>query len=339
MSRRKVFFHVGYPKCASTFLQRQVFAHAPDLNAYTPESFAPVLFCDRAATDYSEAEREAQFLQIPRNLEARYRSDRAAMDFTEAERDARLAAIRAEVDADPRPAIFSSEDMCIGPWQDDPRYYTTDEPENITARIHHYFPDATIVLCLRPQADWIESWWRQKVNGFLVDMPGAMLERPFWRDRLLPRLRYDRTIAEYRRVFGDDRVEVMFMGDLHRDPVAFVRKWCDMLGIDEPDWKSESRNEGRSNGYLFAKLYSNRAYLGITRALFSERFCKKELDNRYHQMWKRYLAHGEKLLLPLSGKRVLRGAARDAVHDMFRDSNAALAVMLDTDLTPYGFRV
>ena len=319
MTAPGVFFHVGYPKCASTFLQHQVFAQASDLNAFCPESFAPTLFCDRAATDYSEAERHAQFMQIPRSLEDRYRVDRAAMDFTEDERATRLGAIRDAVIADNRPAIFSSEDMCVGPWQDDPRYYTTDDPERISARIKHYFPDATIVLCLRPQADWIESWWRQKVNGFLTDMPARMLEQPFWRDRLLPRLRYDETIRRYRELFGADRVEGLFLG--------------------VPDWRMESRNEGRSNGYLYAKLYSNRIYLAASRALFSEAFCKKELDNRYHQMWKRYLAHGDRLMLPLSGKRVLRGDRRVAIDDMFRDSNAALAEMLGIDLAPYGFRV
>lgn len=339
MTQGRVFFHVGYPKCASTFLQRQIFAHAPDLNAYCPETFVPTLFCDRAASDYSAAEREAQFQQIPRRLEERYWADREKMDFSEAERACRLSAIRDAVAADPRPAMVSSESMCIGPWQDDPRYYTTDTPEHISERIRTYFPDATIILCLRPQADWIESWWRQKVNGLLTDMPQTMLERPFWRDRLLPRLRYDEVVKSYRDIFGADRVEVLFLADLYRDPAGFVARLCEMIGIAVPEWRMESRNEGRSNAYLYAKLHSNRAYLAASRALFSERFCKKQLDIRYHNLWKRYLAHGDRLLLPLSGKRVLHGERRAAIDEMFRGANTALADMLGIDLTDHGFRL
>lgn len=335
----KIFVHVGYPKCASTFLQRQVFSRASGLNAHCPDDFTPMLLCDRAATDYSEAERAAQFLQIPRSLEEHYKNDRAAIDFTEEERAARLSDIRDAAANDPRPTLFSSEEMCIGPWQDNPRYYTTDSTENITARIQQYFPEATIILCLRPQVEWIESWWRQKVNGFLTDKPAKMLETPFWRDELLPRLRYNETVKTYRKAFGTDRVMVLFFADLRRDPAAFVTKLCTTIGINVPDWSLESRNEGRSTGYLYTKLYANRAYLAASRTLFSERFCKKEIDNRYHQFWKRYLAHSDRLLAPLSGKKVLRGPLAETVHAMFRDDNAELADLLDTDLAPHGFKI
>ena len=261
------------------------------------------------------------------------------IDLTHDERGDRLQQLAIAVEEDQRPAIFSSENMCIGPWQDDPRYHTTDSPERITARISEYFPDATIILCLRPQVEWIESWWRQKVNGFLTDTPGTMLKTPFWRDTLLPRLRYDETLQHYRDTFGESRVKVLFMSDLRRDPSAFVARLCEMIGIEVPVWQAASRNEGRSNAYLYTKLRANRAYLASTRAIFSERFCKKQLDHHYHQFWKRYLAHSDHILMPFSGRKALRGEKAQEIHDMFRHSNRALAGMLNIDLAEHGFDI
>tara|TARA_B100000809_G_scaffold82800_2_gene81114 strand:- start:153 stop:1115 length:963 start_codon:yes stop_codon:yes gene_type:complete len=120
------------------------------------------------------------------------------------------------------------------------------------ARFREALGDCKVFFVIRHPLDWVESEYWQSVKGLhlrpkvrrtwapdSLRMP-VMFSIDQWLEwnwqlkttGLLSSLRYDETLREYARVFGDENVEIFMFEELKESLTAFVRKLSSYLGID-----------------------------------------------------------------------------------------------------------
>ena len=189
----RLIIHAGYPKVASTFLQRQILDTSQNING---------LYGD-VGTILAE------------------RDDSRFVWFRPWERNGLIKRLVEQIEAERKPTVISHESLCIGDWM---TYYDySEDPDFITERLRTNFPDAEIMLFLRAQSSWFASWYRQHVSGGVTLSAEAMLETPVWQERIRETLEYDRKVKQYQAVFGPERVRLFYYNDLVAGSRSFRR--------------------------------------------------------------------------------------------------------------------
>lgn len=123
-----------------------------------------------------------------------------------------------------------------------PEVNPADWPATGIERLRSTFPQGNVILVLRNQWDYLESMYAYRVmsrglefrsfTGYLEDQ----LEKS-----LIATLSYDRLVGAYRSAFGENRVLVLLYEELARDPVSFLGRMCDFIGVDPPEIETSSR--------------------------------------------------------------------------------------------------
>ena len=206
----RLFLHVGFPKTASTTLQKHVFARHPGL-FYLGRPFSGPL----AATEKDILTAEAT------RFEARLPECQAAVR-------------QAVGGGDGRPALLSHEGFLRATRYDGHDVRLTAE------RLHRVFAGALgeagevgIVIVVRNQADLILSHFIQFVKGRQADLDSylaAALERPD--TGFLASLFYREIADHYAGLFGRPNVNLLAFEHFLADPAAFLGRLCGILGID-----------------------------------------------------------------------------------------------------------
>lgn len=210
--------HPGMPKAASTWLQNVFFAGHPQLAVLGPED---------AHRDLSR-----RFLALVARLT--FGSDLQDPAPVTAE----LAALAGELAAR-RPGaqlMGLSHEGLLGEWP---------APRNsrfLADTLARAFPAAKVLIVVREQRSALVSAWREYVRmGGTLALPrflwdpaagGAPLVHPF-ETAVLGCVLYAPLVRAWQDVFGADRVRVMAMEHLQREPAAFTRELCRWLGVDE----------------------------------------------------------------------------------------------------------
>jgi hypothetical protein len=199
-----MLLHVGYHKTATTWLQQRLFDNA-DAAFSTPWSFDEVI--DRLVRPHPLAWDEAE-----------------ARDFFMERGDAARAAGHVPV--------LSNEELSGNP------HAGAFNSTIIATRLAQLFPDARVLVVIRRQADMLVSIYKQYVvrGGVLphrryFEPPAAGFRMPVFR---AGHLEYHRLIEHYVELFGADRVRVLAMEDLTRDPATFVREITSFAGARDP---------------------------------------------------------------------------------------------------------
>lgn len=202
---RRVAVHPGFVKTATSTLQRHVFPRHPQiaflgLPAPSPElEWAIRHLCQADSTLY-EAERVAAVL--------------------------RAAAEAAPAD---RLLLLSYENFAL--------HESTDKGV-VAERLAALLPAATILFTIRRQEELVTSWYLTKLRVRIKRKAFIPFEEWYWTERrephlsILDDLRYARTVAVYRRLFGGERVKVVPFELLRREPAAFARACAEALGVD-----------------------------------------------------------------------------------------------------------
>ena len=298
--------HVGLPKAASSFLQDAVFAASAAIYTPTPEVID--------AVDLSN------LFEAP---------DGAISNKDSAKR---YELLRIAIDKQEQPAVLSDETLSMGSWL--PGMETADR-ETICKRLHDAFPQARILIVLRPQDEWLSSWWRQYVNNMGERSIATILNSEFWRNNLRPNLFYTPLVEAYLDCFGIGNVTVIFVDELRRDSDAVVARIYELLGAPVAPLAEAGGNLGRCNLLVRARQLSNRVFNGLIR---SERI-RRRLVPAYAAFWKHYINRTDILLRRISGKNALSGAQTRALREVYKDDVAALGKLLGVDPADYGFRL
>lgn len=200
----KYVIHVGIHKTASTFLQRRFFP-----------AIKGIRFCEGQRTH----KRFMRYLIDTDDLEF---SQFTAMELFE--NDSASVA--------PAPATLLSDEQLYGSAWDGCALR-----KRICDRLVTLFPEAQIVVVLRNQFDLLQSLYLQYVKT-----GGSAHWRDFLHAKVHPLIisdayfKYGNYIAYLMKLFGNDRVTVLLYEDLKSDPIAYLNRWCDILGVEQNSW-------------------------------------------------------------------------------------------------------
>ncbi|MFO7883877.1 MAG: sulfotransferase [Desulfobacteraceae bacterium] len=226
-----ILIHPGFPKCASTFLQKKIFSVHPEIDYIGPE-----LFTNRGFNGL--------FMNIPT---ADYDPVRVRALFSSA------AAAR----------VLSVETLVGDP------YFNPMAGELYAKRLKETFPNAKILLIIRSQADvleslilqWVKTGWTGKmgINDFFK--PKRFYTETYTFD--LSYFKYSGIIALYRHYFGKDNVKILGFEKFTENIPAGVKQIFEFMNLEVPDIINTVPVKRRMTlaGYLFMR-YVNRYRTG-----------------------------------------------------------------------------
>jgi hypothetical protein len=201
-SRRPVI-HVGYPKTGTTTLQRSYFANVPGYTLLTAEQ-------PRTGSIYARLSESLRNAPDHDFLEATTRAF-----LTEVAPDGRL--------------LWSDERLTGDIWD------AGLAPERVADRLHRLLPEAAILVSVRHQGTLLASLYSRYVKqGGYVRFADFVAGRAPGFAVDLDRLAYDRLVARYQELFGDDRVVVVAYEQWRSDPHHFWQSVADLLDAPPP---------------------------------------------------------------------------------------------------------
>lgn len=204
VSNTPTFLHVGYPKCASSYLQRLIFPSIGNL------------------ADLTKLDHETKWMLFKDNpdLPEFRRRVEAAVEYRESNRNHQ---------------ILSYEGLLPNPFQgftdlywevrrkrgvDTRRYHQPDHC--VPRRLAKAFPEAYVIIVIREQIDWVIShykmYWRRGHTSASIDS--------FCKDY---KESYDKVVGHYLDVFGPERMLVVPFELLCDNPSSFVNQVTDFI--------------------------------------------------------------------------------------------------------------
>jgi hypothetical protein len=199
---KQVFIHVGYPKCASTYLQKTVF---PKLGNFSNMAFAPR---DEKYYPLRNDFDPAEFLRI---VEKNIINRDAAKEHLILSCEDWVELLAEEF----QEVLFEFSGL------DRAAYRFSNE--QISRNLKAAYPEAQILFVLRDPVSYVVSRYKMLYRGAKTSKPiTAFLERPTEG--------YDQALQHYRELFGTDRVRVLPFELIRSNPAEFVTQittWVD----------------------------------------------------------------------------------------------------------------
>ena len=137
--------------------------------------------------------------------------------------------------------------------------------EEAATRIAAYRPDIKLLLCLRPPADMIYSWYWYGRNAVLVSLPKSfekMMQSPFLRDLGC----FARHLRPYLDRFPAKNVLVVQFDAIRRDPDRVRRGVYEFLNV-AADFKPQleaKKNPARAPRFPLVQSAAQRVYSGLS---------------------------------------------------------------------------
>ncbi len=230
--------HVGLPKTGTTFIQNEVLEKSDQIfyvgRPYTQEgrAFNMIQYCDD--TLYDEAAVRDEINALKRRAEGR--------------------------------KIVISDEMLAG----SPLFGFRNR-SSIARRLHRYFPDARIVVCLRNQVDILASYFRQVTavgwNGSVLDEryvhgTGNGLSFDAWQEEAdwdksrrfvshhsmmsMAYFKYSTLLDLYDQLFDD--VTVLLYEDFRDKRRCFFEAWASVAGSSEEEIRKRANRKVNATG-------------------------------------------------------------------------------------------
>jgi hypothetical protein len=197
--------HIGYPKCASTYLQRLVFPNVGKAANLAGGSWADKCYLFRNDFDAARFQSIVDTAYVPSSIPGREVPILSCEAFVEA-------------------PFGGFETHFMDNLQRhglDPSHYTHRNGV-ISTRLKQAYPDARILIIVREPLSWAVSRYKMYYRAGQTSQPidhflSSSLEN------------YAETTARYMELFGADRVRVLPFEMLERDPVLFVRRVVEFI--------------------------------------------------------------------------------------------------------------
>ena len=191
-----------------------------------------------------------------------------------------------------------------------PNYTKCNEFPGVPARIHRHLPDAALIYMVRDPVDRFVSQYLHHMNSGEIDIPPQRILETAAGHHYLDCSRYHRQLSAYLEHFPPERILVLCLDELQRDPGALLRRTFTFLGVDpavEISGLDENHNRGadlqRMPGWYFAARRSPLL-----------RHVKQRLPAGLQQAMTARIARGSRRPLPPVDE-VLRGALREALAE------------------------
>lgn len=204
--------------------------------------------------------------------------------------------------------------------------------------------DVRIIILLRPPVEWMRSWHHdclRYAHENIGDFRAALAAGPERRrGRKIPRhcgykgcldyrgaARFSESVERYLSVFGEERVKVLLMEDLNRDPITCLREVAAFLGVSaDPLPGMERQNDSGilSGTYLWEYR--------IRRALRNRAIGNRLLNAIPRGPLRLYRRLVAGLIPPLSDKSI-DPALRAELEEEFRPEIERLGKLIGRDLS------
>jgi len=162
--------------------------------------------------------------------------------------------------------------------------------EQAATRIAEYRPDIKLLLCLRPPAEMIYSWYWYGGSGVVTSLPRSfeeMMGNPFLRDLGC----FARHLKPYLDRFSRENILVVQLEAIQRDPDRVRQRVYEFLGVAsdfKPHLKA-GKNEARAPRFPILQAGAQRLYAGISAVPGVNKLLKspaiaKMLQDTYHRL-------------------------------------------------------
>lgn len=295
-----VCLHVGYHKCASTTLQKNLFANHPQMQPM------------RKVAGFEDADRAVDL--IIEQLVAGKSGD-------DVPPEARLLWQRAEAKA------RASGRLPVFSWERLTRhfYFRTPSDDRVPRMLKAVVGEARIVVVVRHQIRLLESLYLSRIKPPRYLTPeewfageGKRSVNAYW---------YANVIETYQSVFGRENVLVLAFEELASDPERFARKLCEHAGVD-PDLAAglltrPARNSRPSQTVQTYSRLRNKLLPGISVGRF--------LPAGFRRQAYRILSRGKR------SQAVFTPEIVSALEDIYRPQNRRLMEAGGVDLQRFGY--
>jgi len=303
--RCPLLLHVGFVKCASSWLQQRVFL--PDLGFAVPWKSMDNTVITKIVTPH------------PR----RFRPNQVGEEFQEA--------LQSTCPTDGVPVI-SCETLVGNP------ILGQFHGHEVAERLHAVFPKARVLICIREQVSMLFAIWAEYIRrGGVWGIDRFVgLARPrqgYGPICRLDHLEYDLILAEYRRLYGAGSVLCLPVEMLRSDAGPFLSRLADFAGVGSlSNVDSRPVYKGLGAGTLKVLRILNHAApydpLGwqngrLRRVAIGVR---RQLERRMPYEWQERC------------RRTQVTRIGEHVKDYYAHSNERLQVMIDLKLSSYGYR-
>lgn len=310
----KTYIHIGYPKTASTTLQKDIFPAIKNTK-YLGKYYKPL----------------KKFLSddITESLKAIVSQD--SISFNQKCVERKLKNGIEEVRGNNEKVILSFEDFA----------QNVVDRGVVAERLFGIFPDAKILIIIRNQIDTLQSMYTfmlmhlgKNINLSYGGPSVQTFERwiteqeSFMSRSFISTLNYYEFITKYWQLFGREKVTVLFFEDLVSSPDLFFDKMADYFDVDEIDMNSNKSVPKRNKGASSKELFSYR----IRKGLFPHQSFSKYLSLFMTKVWRRYLEKDVG-----SVRHELSQDTQARLQDYFREGNRRLQEELNVDLAEYKF--
>jgi Sulfotransferase domain len=162
--------------------------------------------------------------------------------------------------------------------------------EEAAARIAAYRPDIKLLVCLRPPAEMIYSWYWYGRNAVIASLPESfeeMMKNPFLRDLGC----FARHLRPYLDRFPAKNILVVQFDAIRRDPDRVRRCVYEFLGV-AADFKPQleaGKNEARAPRFPMLQSAAQGLYAGLSAVPGVDKLLKspavaKMLQDTYHRL-------------------------------------------------------
>jgi hypothetical protein len=324
--RDRIFIHAGFPKAASTTLQRHLF------NRHSEIKYLGLYPLHNIGIDTEEDGVSAVYLQ-DKELRSLYNNivDLGVIEY-EASVNKRLFDSVAEkhIDSAGKCIVLSNEKLTSV-------FFAHCDNGVKAERLADLFPGAKVILLIRNQYDWLKSQYRDHPfdpRSFAIGKPVSLddwFKIAFWNKqlRLFQMLNYIDIIDYYAKLFGEANVGVFLFEELAQDATEFSRKISSFMGIGRQETadllSGKHENRGVSRRYNVYRA-SKRKYLGWF-------FKNRILSARLEGVLDGWLKSGKPADYVLSPENLSR------VEKYFSPGNRKLVEKYELDLEKYGYFV
>lgn len=204
--------------------------------------------------------------------------------------------------------------------------------EGVAQKIKSVLPDAKVMLVIRNQVDWL-------LSSYLYDMlllPSRERNFQSYLSTITGKMKlytgqYDQLISSYFNVFGRENVKVIVFEELVKETSAIFRSIESFLNIDPCDdsdlvSRKDKQTVNRGIGGISGKILEVAGAMGVS----------DEFISGSRVIWQPFK---DKFLSNSGNKHVLKPSEMKMIHSFYSASNVRTSVLLDKDLSQFGYGI